>query len=98
MIYLCVISFVEKSYINFIYKIFIVFLLKDDVIFSGLIVFFLIIASFYVWFVVYSTYKSLETKKGLTHEVHIMKKKYAVPVPLEVPKAVQISVNKPYEI
>ncbi|EGI67915.1 hypothetical protein ALC56_10126 [Trachymyrmex septentrionalis] len=63
-----------------------------------LIVFFLIIASFYVWFVVYSTYKSLETKKGLTHEVHIMKKKYAVPVPLEVPKAVQISVNKPYEI
>lgn len=66
--------------------------------FSGLIAFFLIIMSFYVWFVVYSTYKSLETKKGLTHEVHSMKKKYAVPVSLEVPKAIQVSVNKPYEL
>lgn len=63
-----------------------------------LIAFFLIIMSFYVWFVVYSTYKSLETKKGLTHEVHTMKKKYAVPVPLEVPKAIQVSANKPYEL
>lgn len=54
--------------------------------------------SIYIWFVVYSTYKSLETKKGLTHEVHSTKKKYAMPVSLEVPKVIQVSVNKPYKL
>ncbi|XP_020292056.1 uncharacterized protein LOC109858829 [Pseudomyrmex gracilis] len=63
-----------------------------------LIAFFLIITSFYIWFVVYSTYKSLETKKGLMHEMHSVKKKYAVSVPLEVPKEIQISANKAYEL
>lgn len=65
--------------------------------FSGLIAFFLIIMSCYIWFVVYSAYKTLEAKKGLTHEVHSIKKKYAVPVP-PVPKAIQVSVNKPYKL
>ncbi|XP_012226687.1 uncharacterized protein [Linepithema humile] len=63
-----------------------------------LFAFLLIILNFYIWFVVYSTYKSLETKKGLVHEVHSVKKKYAVPVPLEVPKGIQVIGNKPYEL
>ncbi|KAK0091191.1 hypothetical protein PV326_003595 [Microctonus aethiopoides] len=40
-----------------------------------LIVIFLINICFYIWFVVYSAYKSLEAKKcGLTHEIHSVKK------------------------
>lgn len=55
------------------------------------------IANFYIWFVVYSTYKSLETKKGLMHEVHCVKKKYAVPA-MEVPKVMSVSAKKPFEV
>ncbi|KYN05727.1 PREDICTED: uncharacterized protein LOC108771413 [Cyphomyrmex costatus] len=63
-----------------------------------LIIFSLIVISFYLWFVVYSTYKNLETKKGLKHEVHTVKKKYALPTTLDVSKSVQIVINTPYEI
>lgn len=62
-----------------------------------IIVFCVAVANFYIWFVVYSTYKSLETKKGITHEVHCVKKKYAVPA-IEVPKAIPISTRKPFEV
>ncbi|KOC62339.1 hypothetical protein WH47_05322 [Habropoda laboriosa] len=62
-----------------------------------MIVLILVITSSYVWFVVYSTYKSLETKKGLTHILHGTKKKPAVPV-VQKPKAVQAHANKPFEV
>lgn len=62
-----------------------------------MVVFCVVLANFYIWFVVYSTYKSLETKKGLMHEVHGVKKKYAVPA-LEVPKVIPISAKKPFEV
>lgn len=65
--------------------------------FAGMIVLFLVITSSYVWFVVYSTYKSLETKKGLTHVLHGVKKKSVVPV-VQKSKAVQADANKPYEV
>lgn len=61
------------------------------------IVLFLVITSAYVWFVVYSTYKSLETKAGLTHILHGVKKKPTVPV-MQTPKAVPAYSNKPYEV
>lgn len=54
--------------------------------------------NFYIWFVVYSTYKSFEMKKGLMHEVHSVKKKYVVPVPPEVPNGIQVIANKPCEL
>ncbi|CAD6235480.1 GSCOCG00007920001-RA-CDS [Cotesia congregata] len=45
-----------------------------------IVVLFLIAICLYIWFVVYSTYKSLEIKKGgITHEIHNVKKsKYAL--------------------
>ncbi|EFN81979.1 uncharacterized protein LOC105185549 [Harpegnathos saltator] len=61
-------------------------------------VFCVVLMNFYIWFVVYSTYKSLETKKGLMHEVHCVKKKYAVPA-MEVPKLIPtMSAKKPFEV
>ncbi|XP_046434570.1 uncharacterized protein LOC124186707 [Neodiprion fabricii] len=43
-----------------------------------LFVLFITIVNFYIWFVVYSTYKTLEGKnKGLTHEVYFFKKQNA---------------------
>ncbi|XP_033334474.1 uncharacterized protein LOC117225215 [Megalopta genalis] len=62
-----------------------------------IIVLFLIITSCYVWFVVYSTYKSLETKIGLTHILHGVKKKPLVPV-VQKSKINQPRANKPYEV
>ncbi|OAD52658.1 hypothetical protein WN48_00589 [Eufriesea mexicana] len=56
-----------------------------------------IITSSYVWFVVYSTYKNFETKKGLTHVLHGVKKKPVVPV-VQKSKAVQVDANKPFEV
>ncbi|CAK9828182.1 hypothetical protein ANTRET_LOCUS5753 [Anthophora retusa] len=62
-----------------------------------MIVLFLVITSSYEWFVVYSTYKSLETKKGLTHILHGTKKKPVVSV-VQKPKVVQAHANKPFEV
>ncbi|XP_032689073.1 uncharacterized protein LOC116852635 [Odontomachus brunneus] len=59
--------------------------------------FFALLMDFYIWFVVYSTYKKLETKKGLLHEVHCVKKKCAMPA-FEVPKMIPISAKKPFEV
>ncbi|XP_066583105.1 uncharacterized protein [Prorops nasuta] len=59
------------------------------------IVLVLIIISFYVWFVVYSTYKSLETKKGMVHKVYDIKKK---PIAAGISKVSQISANKPFDV
>lgn len=65
-------------------------------IYERVVVLFLVIMLSYTWFVVYSTYKSLEIKKGLTHEVHSAKK-YALPVS-EGRKPSQVPANKPYEV
>ncbi|CAL7940767.1 uncharacterized protein LOC143430163 isoform X1 [Xylocopa sonorina] len=65
--------------------------------FPGMIVLFLVVISSYVWFVVYSTYKSLETKKGLTHILHGVKKKPVIPV-MQKPKAVPAYANQPFEV
>lgn len=62
----------------------------------GAIVLLFVITSSYLWFVVYSTYKSLELKKGLMHEVHTVKK-YALPI-AEGPKMCRVSATKPYEV
>ncbi|XP_006624923.1 uncharacterized protein LOC102671596 [Apis dorsata] len=62
-----------------------------------IIVLFLVITSSYVWFVVYSSYKSLETKKGLTHVLHDMKKNPVIPV-VQKSKAIQADANKPFEV
>lgn len=62
-----------------------------------MVVLFLVITSSYVWFVVYSTYKSLEMKKGLTHVLHGVKKKPVVPV-AQKSKIVQSRANKPFEV
>ena len=72
------------------------FIITENYSFAGMIVLFLVITSSYVWFVVYSTYKSLETKKGLTHILHGVKKKPVVPGFKS--KAVQADANKPYEV
>lgn len=65
--------------------------------FTGMIVLFLVTTSSYVWFVVYSTYKSLETKKGLTHVLHCTKKKSVIPA-VQKPKVVQAQADKPFEV
>lgn len=62
-----------------------------------MIVLSVIIISSYVWFVVYSTYKRLEAKKGLTHTLHGVKKKPVVPV-VQKSKAVQTCANKPFVV
>ncbi|XP_020711384.1 uncharacterized protein LOC105691925 [Athalia rosae] len=61
-----------------------------------LFVLFITIVNFYEWFVVYSTYKTLESKKGLTHEVYFVKKQYAVPV-VENTKS-QSNVPQPFDV
>ncbi|XP_014472543.1 PREDICTED: uncharacterized protein LOC106743328 [Dinoponera quadriceps] len=65
--------------------------------YERMIVLCVVVANFYIWFVVYSTYKSLETKRGLMHEVHCVKKKYAVPA-LEMSKVIPTSAKKPFEV
>ncbi|XP_076648530.1 uncharacterized protein LOC143356590 [Halictus rubicundus] len=62
-----------------------------------LIVLFFVITSSYVWFVVYSTYKSLETKIGLTHILHGVKIKPMVPS-VQKSKTNPPRANKPYEV
>ncbi|XP_033206698.1 uncharacterized protein LOC117231455 isoform X1 [Bombus vosnesenskii] len=62
-----------------------------------IIVLLVAISNSYVWLVVYSAYKSLETKKGLTHVLHGVKKKPAVPV-VKKSKAVKAGANKPFEV
>ncbi|XP_012242666.1 uncharacterized protein LOC100740322 isoform X1 [Bombus impatiens] len=62
-----------------------------------IIVLLVAISNSYVWLVVYSAYKSLETKKGLTHVLHGVKKKSAVPV-VKKSKAVKAGANKPFEV
>ncbi|XP_043497669.1 uncharacterized protein LOC122521210 [Polistes fuscatus] len=61
------------------------------------IVLLFVITSSYLWFVVYSTYKSLEIKKGLTHEVHSVNKKDPLPI-AEGSKSFHVAANKPYEV
>ncbi|KAL2740691.1 uncharacterized protein V1478_000832 [Vespula squamosa] len=58
------------------------------------IVLLFVITSSYLWFVVYSTYRSFEVKKGLTHEVHSVKKP---PVP-QITKSFHISATMPYDV
>ncbi|XP_053981788.1 uncharacterized protein LOC128887207 [Hylaeus anthracinus] len=73
-------------------------------IYERMFILWLIFSSSYVWFVVYSAYKSLETKKGLTHILHGVKKKTPPissksPVPvIQISKAVQTCANKPSEV
>ncbi|KAG7210581.1 hypothetical protein KM043_012099 [Ampulex compressa] len=67
-------------------------------IYERIIVIFVVIASLYVWFVVYSTYKSLETKKGLTHILHGVKKKQPLPIAQGPAKCAPTYANKPYEV
>ncbi|XP_076632135.1 uncharacterized protein LOC143347109 isoform X2 [Colletes latitarsis] len=74
-------------------------------IYERILVLWLIFLSSYLWFVVYSTYKSLETKKGLTHVLHGVKKQpiasmpFKSPVPVvQISKAVQTCANKPFEV
>lgn len=62
-----------------------------------IIVLLVAISNSYVWLVVYSAYKSLETKKGLTHVLHGVKKKPVVPV-VKKSKAVKADANKPFEV
>ncbi|XP_015608097.1 uncharacterized protein LOC107273942 isoform X2 [Cephus cinctus] len=50
----------------------------------------------YLWFVVYSTYKSLEIKKGLTHEIHDPKKRPATPLPEN--SKLRASGTQPFEV
>lgn len=71
--------------------------LSKVVSFPGIIVLLVAISNSYVWLVVYSAYKSLETKKGLTHVLHGVKKKPAVPV-VKKSKAVKAGANKPFEV
>lgn len=65
--------------------------------FAGLFVLLLTIINFYTWFVVYSTYKTLEGKKGLTHEVYFVKKQYASPPIIENTK-LQNNVPQPFDV
>ncbi|XP_068965864.1 uncharacterized protein [Bombus flavifrons] len=62
-----------------------------------IIVLLVAISNSYVWLVVYSAYKSLETKKGLTHVLHGVKKKPVDPV-VKKSKAVKADANKPFEV
>lgn len=61
------------------------------------IVLLFIITSSYIWFVVYSTYKSLEIKKGLTHEVYNFKK-YALEIVPQPTKSFHVSATMPYDV
>ncbi|XP_033212671.1 uncharacterized protein LOC117170191 [Belonocnema kinseyi] len=53
----------------------------------------------YMWLVVYSTYKSLEIKKGIIHEVHEAKIKYALPISMHQEKhSHKNSIPQPYDV
>lgn len=57
----------------------------------------LVITNTYVWFVVYSAYKSLEMRKRLNHILHHVNKKPVVTV-MQKPKAVPAYTNEPFEV
>lgn len=64
---------------------------------AGLFVLFITMVNFYIWFVVYSNYKTLEGKKGLTHEVYFVKKQYAPPTVIENTK-LQSNGPQPFDV
>ncbi|XP_014610947.1 PREDICTED: uncharacterized protein LOC106790505 [Polistes canadensis] len=66
-------------------------------IFERVIVLLFVITFSYLWFVVYSTYKGLEIKKGLTHEVHSVNKKDPLSI-AEGSKSFHVTANKPNEV
>jgi hypothetical protein len=67
---------------------------------SGLLVLTLALICFYMWLVVYSTYRYLEIKKGVIHEVHtVNEKKYLRPATeSKKPQRQHVALPQPYDV